>query len=124
MRRKISYAMCALLLACAALFLLRGGGALRKAAFRLPAEPCGLPPLYTETPRLVAQTPEEARLDLNAATEEELSRLPGVGAALSRRIVEYRERYGPFSSTDELDAVDGVGPALRFALQELVTVDE
>ena len=58
------------------------------------------------------------------ATEEELARLPGVGAVLSRRITEYREAHGPFASADELDAVEGVGPALRFALQDLVTAGD
>ena len=124
MRRKILSAAGALLAVCAALFLLRGGGALLRAFSRPPAEPCGLPPLYTEEPGFSAPAPREARLDLNTATEEELARLPGVGAVLSQRITEYREAHGPFSSADELDAVEGVGPALRFALQDLVTAGD
>jgi len=54
------------------------------------------------------------RIDPNTASEEELDRLPGVGPALARRIVEARETGGPFRSVDDLSRVRGIGPtALR-----------
>ena len=42
-------------------------------------------------------------LDLNAATVEELTRLPGVGRALARRIVAAR----PFKTVRDLILIDG-----------------
>lgn len=48
-------------------------------------------------------------LDLARVTEEELTLLPGVGAALARRIVEFRHKNGGFSSSKELLQVEGVG---------------
>jgi competence protein ComEA len=50
--------------------------------------------------------------DLNRATVAQLDRLPGIGPVLARRIVEHRERHGPFRSPDELLAVPGIGPRL------------
>jgi competence protein ComEA len=56
-------------------------------------------------------------LDINTASESELTQLPGVGPTLARRIVEYRQANGPFSTTDDLQNVSGVG-ASTFAKME------
>lgn len=68
--------------------------------------------------------PDPSPLDLNAAAEEELTALPGIGEALARRIVEYREANGPFESVEELTEVSGIGPAKLAALEGLVTVED
>lgn len=52
------------------------------------------------------------QIDVNQAGEAELSCIEGIGPALARRIVEYRQRHGPFRTLDDLDKVPGVGPAL------------
>ncbi len=51
------------------------------------------------------------RIDPNAAGEEDLDRLPGVGKATAARIVQEREENGAFASVDELARVKGIGPA-------------
>ena len=51
------------------------------------------------------------RLDPNRATEEELDRLPGIGAATARAMVRSRTADGPFRSAEDLTRVKGVGPA-------------
>lgn len=48
-------------------------------------------------------------LDVNAATVHEFALLPGIGAALAERIVEYRDANGPFESVDDLTNVKGLG---------------
>ena len=50
----------------------------------------------------------ETRLDLNSATAEELTALPGIGKVLSGRIVSYREEHGPFTSPEELLLIEGM----------------
>jgi competence protein ComEA len=50
------------------------------------------------------------RVDLNSAPWPELSQLPGIGETLARRIVESREKEGPFLTVDALLRVSGVGP--------------
>ncbi len=47
------------------------------------------------------------RLPLNRAAEADLARLPGVGRVAARALVQAR----PFRCWDEVDAVQGVGPA-------------
>lgn len=48
-------------------------------------------------------------IDPNVASEEELDRLPGVGASRALRIVQERERNGPFASIEDLTRVPGIG---------------
>ena len=54
---------------------------------------------------------ESATVDLNTATAEELSQLPGIGAVLAARIVGYRTEVGPFGEPAEVAAVEGVSEA-------------
>lgn len=50
-------------------------------------------------------------ININTATEAELTELPGIGPALAERIVTERQRRGGFRSVDELVEVRGIGPA-------------
>jgi competence protein ComEA len=61
-------------------------------------------------------------VDINRASPEELQRLPGVGPALSARIVEAR-RQRPFASVDELRLVPGIGPKTLERLRPHVVAD-
>jgi len=63
-------------------------------------------------------------LDLNRASAEEISRLPGVGPSLARRIIEERDRRGRFESPDGLRSILGMGPKKLATLREHVTVGE
>ena len=62
-------------------------------------------------------------LDINAATEEELQELIGIGPALARAIVDYRAEHGPFRSVDELLEVSGIGEGKLGGFREEVTVN-
>jgi len=63
-------------------------------------------------------------LDLNRASVDEISRLPGVGPTLARRIIEERDRRGRFESPDGLRRILGMGPKKLAALLPLVTVGD
>jgi competence protein ComEA len=63
-------------------------------------------------------------LDLNAASVEQIARLPGIGPALARRIVEERDRRGRFDSAGSLRGVLGLGPKKLAAVRDLITVTE
>ncbi|WP_306859900.1 ComEA family DNA-binding protein [Arthrobacter bambusae] len=69
-----------------------------------------------------AGTSGGAKVNLNTATAEELGALPKIGPVLAQRIVDWRQKHGPFVSVEDLDAVDGVGPKMMEALLPLVTV--
>lgn len=49
------------------------------------------------------------RIDVNRATWVEWAQLDGIGETLARRIVEDRERNGPFASVDDVQRVRGIG---------------
>jgi comEA protein len=71
---------------------------------------------------IAAQRSGPAPIDLNKATSEELQTLPGVGPALAGRIVEFREKNGPFRSVDELLKVRGIGEKSLERFRHLVSV--
>lgn len=48
-------------------------------------------------------------LDLNAATLQQLTLLPGIGETLAQRIIDYRTEHNGFTSVDELKQVSGIG---------------
>jgi len=54
-------------------------------------------------------TNQKCAISINEATIEELTSLPGVGSVIARRIVEYRQKHGPFQSFDALLSVKGIG---------------
>jgi competence protein ComEA len=63
-----------------------------------------------------------ALVNLNTATERELEQLPGVGAATAARIVEYRQKKGPFKKIEELMNVQGIGEKSFLKLKPQITV--
>jgi competence protein ComEA len=53
----------------------------------------------------------EGVVNVNTATLEELARLPGIGEAKARAILELRKERGAFRSVDQLRDVKGIGDA-------------
>ena len=56
-------------------------------------------------------------VDINGAPWPELAQLPGVGETLARRIVESRERDGPFRQHADIERIHGMGPVLLKRIQ-------
>ncbi|MFB3920294.1 MAG: ComEA family DNA-binding protein [Terriglobia bacterium] len=48
-------------------------------------------------------------VDINRATAEDFTKLPGIGPELARRIVTFREKHGPFKRVEDLLAIRGIG---------------
>jgi competence ComEA-like helix-hairpin-helix protein len=71
-----------------------------------------------------AEAPPEPSwpVDVNTADVVELDRLPGVGPARARLIVELRERLGGYSSLEELLEVRGIGPVTLDKLRDKAVV--
>jgi competence protein ComEA len=61
-------------------------------------------------------------INLNSATAEQLDTLDGVGPATAQKILEYRTQHGGFSAVDDLAQIPGIGPKKLEALKAQVTV--
>jgi competence protein ComEA len=60
---------------------------------------------------------------LNTATEEDLRRLPGIGAKRAAAILALRVRLGRFRALEDLLKVKGLGRATLKRLRPLVRLD-
>ena len=56
--------------------------------------------LFAATSPLVAQ--DGGKIDLNQADIQKLDTLPGIGPAIAKRIVDYRDENGPFKKAEDL----------------------
>lgn len=61
-------------------------------------------------------------VNLNTATAADLQGLPGVGPKVAGRIIEYRQKRGPFKKIEELMNVQGIGEKSFLKLRSQVTV--
>jgi len=80
-------------------------------------------PAYGADLDVVETTVAQDRLvNINTATEEELDALPGIGPSRAAAIIDHREYWGPFQSTDEVVNVWGVGSRTLAGIQDLISV--
>lgn len=84
-------------------------------------------------PQILAETPETPEapgllegevLNLNTASQTELTRLPGIGETKAAAIVAWRQEHGSFQTVEDLMAVDGIGEKTLENLRPYVTVGE
>lgn len=73
---------------------------------------------------LLKAGPEEtgSRIDINAASVEELQILPRIGPKMAARIVAFRTAHGPFRTLQDIMQVRGIGPATLEKLRPHVEV--
>lgn len=67
-------------------------------------------------------TKAAATVNINTASVTDLQKLPGIGAATATRIIEYRQKNGPFKKAEELMNVRGIGEKSFLKLKPLVSV--
>lgn len=77
------------------------------------------------TPRVTASSNQTnaPRININTATMGELEGLPGIGKGLAERIIDHREKFGPFRRTEHLIIVRGFSDKRFRALRDLITVE-
>ena len=56
-----------------------------------------------------SEVPEDQKISINQAGEEELVRLPRIGPVIAKRIIAFREEHGGFKKLIELMNVRGIG---------------
>ncbi len=65
---------------------------------------------------------ERPKIDLNTATLSQLDSLPGIGPVIAERILELREKSGPYKRIEDLMNIRGIGEKKFLKLKDLITV--
>jgi competence ComEA-like helix-hairpin-helix protein len=63
------------------------------------------------------------RININNASAKELEALPGIGKGLAERIIEHRQKYGPFAKPEHLIMVRGISEHRFHAIRDQITVE-
>ena len=61
-------------------------------------------------------------ININTASVSELMQLPGIGEAKANAIVTYREKYGKFTSIEEIMNVTGISESVYLKIKDSITV--
>ena len=90
------------------------------------AETTQSPPENTHVsePEKTTGAPREGdgKININLASQSELTDLPGIGNVLASRIVDYRRQNGDFSRIEDIRNVSGIGEKRYEAIREKITV--
>jgi len=76
--------------------------------------------LITFVPALWAQNAD--KININQASVEEIAQLERVGPKYAQRIVQYREKNGPFEKPEDIMKVRGIGPKTWEINKDRITV--
>lgn len=79
-----------------------------------PAQPTAAPTKAVFVPDVL--------VDLNTASLDDLTGLPGVGETRAQAILDYRAAHGPFHRIEDVMNVKGVGEGIFQQLEPYVTV--
>ncbi len=76
---------------------------------KVSAPTATLPSVSPQLPVERSAPSDGSRININTATAQELQTIRGIGPAMAKRIIEYRQTSGGFSTVDDLTNVKGIG---------------
>lgn len=65
---------------------------------------------------------EKGKININTATADELTMLPGIGDVYAQRIVDYRQANGPYKTPEDLLNVEGIGTVRLSKIIDYITI--
>lgn len=74
---------------------------------------------YQGNPEVLLRGP---LININTASESDLDTLPGIGPSTAKRIIEYREKNGQFSTIEDIKKVKGIGDGTFKKFSHKITV--
>jgi comEA protein len=80
--------------------------------------------MITGTALAAGKRAPAGKVNINTASVEQLTTLPGVGPKLAARIVEYRQKSGSFHTTADLINVKGIGEKNFAKIETWLSVGE
>jgi len=78
-------------------------------------------PTQTEQPDGTPKT-GDGKININLASQSELTDLPGIGAVLASRIIDHRKQHGDFTKIEDIRNVSGIGEKRYEAIQDKITI--
>jgi competence protein ComEA len=63
-----------------------------------------------------------SKVNINKATVDQLTELKGIGESYAKKIVEYRDKNGPFKKIEDITAVQGIGDKLFEKIKDQITI--
>jgi competence protein ComEA len=67
---------------------------------------------------------DAGKVNINTASVEELTQLKGVGSSHAARIVEFREKNGPFKNPEGLIQVPGIGQKTFDKNKDIILIED
>lgn len=64
------------------------------------------------------------KININKATVQELEQLKGVGPKIAQKIVDYRDKNGPFKKPEDITLVQGIGPKILETNKDIIVVSD
>jgi competence protein ComEA len=70
-----------------------------------------------------ADAEDNAKININTASVEQLTTLQGIGEKKAESIVEHRAEYGPFATIEDLKGVKGVGDKIFSKIKDQIMTE-
>lgn len=64
------------------------------------------------------------KININTATAEELDKIPGIGPARAKLIIDYRTQNNGFKTIEQIKDIKGIGDKSFENIKDLITVGE
>ncbi len=84
----------------------------------------GLSFCFSQTMNGWASQETQKKININTASADELQKLPGIGAKIAQRIIDYRKEHGEFKRIEEIMKVKGIGEKTFNRIKDLITVGD
>ena len=69
------------------------------------------------------QSPTSKKININTATMDELCILPGISEITAQRIIDYRDKFGPFQSAAQLLDISGITETKLDEISKYITIE-
>ena len=67
-------------------------------------------------------TKPKGKISINKGSIKELTTLTGIGEAKAKKIIEYREKNGPFAKIEDIKKVNGIGDSIFAKIKDSITL--